>query len=295
MSGIAILHWFESMRSPVLDRLMLLITNLHSETIYILVLPLIFWLLDKRAARQLVAVFVLGMWANDVLKNLFHTQRPFVSHPELEPPQGALETATGGAFPSGHAMNPLMFWGQVALIWRRRWLTWVVGIAVFLIGLSRLYLGVHWPLDILGGWAFGAILLWCFQATARFWRGEAQPFGQQIVLALLLPLVALGISLLIPGTSDLHTLVTMVGAYVGLSLGFVLEERFVGFDPRAGGLVSQVLKVVVGFALIMGIRVGVKALFGDSNPVTFCRYVLIGLAATYLLPLIWSRLVTKDR
>lgn len=295
MSGIDILYWFQSLRTPALDKLMLLITDLHSETIYILVLPLIFWLLDKRAARQLVAVFALGMWANDVLKGLFHTQRPFFSHPELNPPPHAIETATGSAFPSGHAMNPLMFWGQVALIWRRPWLAWVAGIGIILIGISRLYLGVHWPLDVLGGWALGALALWFFTRSANFWRGEGQSLGRQLAFAIALPLVALVVSLAMASGSDLHTVVTMVGAYMGLGIGFALEEQFVGFNPRAGGFISQLLKVIVGFALIMGIRVGVKAVFGDSDLVSFLRYVLIGLVATYLLPLLWSRVVTKNR
>lgn len=294
MSGIAILHWFQSLRTPVLDQIMMLITNLHSETVYILLLPLLFWLVDKRVARHLAAVFALGLWANDLLKDLFHTERPFLSHPELNPPPGAIETATGGAFPSGHSMNPLMFWGLVAWYVRRPWFSWLAGITIFLIGISRLYLGVHWPLDILGGWAFGAIALWLFVKTVRFWRAEGQSFGQQLAYALLFPLVAMTISILTaPG--DIHTVTTMVGAYTGMAVGFALEEQFVRFDPRAGSILTQVLKVLVGFALIMGLRVGVKALFGESEPVTFVRYLLMGLSATYLLPLIWSRFVTKGR
>lgn len=294
MSGIDILHWFQSLRTPVLDQVMMLITNLHSETVYILLLPLIFWLVDKKAARHMAAIFALGLWANGVLKDLFHTERPFLSHPELNPPAGAVETATGGAFPSGHSMNPLMFWGLAAWYLRRPWFSWLAGVAIFLIGISRLYLGVHWPLDILGGWVFGGIGLWLFIKTARFWRAEGQALGQQLAVAILLPLVALGITLLAaPG--DLHTVLTMVGAYMGMAVGFALEEQFVRFNPRAGSLISQVLKVLVGFALIMGLRVGIKALLGESDPVTFVRYFLMGLSATYLLPLIWTRFVTKGR
>lgn len=292
MSGITILHWFQSLRTPGLNQIMMLITDLHSETVYILLLPLVFWLVDKKVARHLAAVFALGLWANDVLKDLFNTQRPFVNHPELNPPDGAVETALGGAFPSGHAMNPLMFWGLAAWYLKRPWFSWVAGIGIFLIGISRLYLGVHWPLDIIGGWAFGAIALWFFIKTANFWRAEGQSLTQQLAYAILLPLGALAIAVVVaPG--DLHTILTMVGAYMGMAVGFALEERFIGFDPRVGSIVSQVLKVLVGFALVMGIRVGVKALFGESEPVTFVRYFLMGLSATYLLPLLWKRFVTR--
>lgn len=292
MSGITILHWFQSLRTPGLNQIMMLITDLHSETVYILLLPLVFWLVDKRFARHLAAVFALGMWANDVLKDIFNTQRPFVNHPELNPPDGAIETALGGAFPSGHAMNPLMFWGLAAWYVKRPWFSWLAGIGIFLIGISRLYLGVHWPLDILGGWAFGGIALWFFIKTAQFWRAEGQSLRQQLAYAILFPLGALAIAVVVaPG--DIHTLLTMVGAYMGMAVGFVLEEQFVGFDPRAGSIVSHLLKVLVGFALIMALRVGVKALFGESEPVTFVRYFLMGLSATYLLPLLWKRFVTR--
>lgn len=294
MSGIAILHWFQSLRTPLLDQIMMLITDLHSETVYILLLPLIFWLVDKKAARHLAAVFALGLWANDVLKDLFNTQRPFVNHPELNPPKGAVETALGGAFPSGHAMNPLMFWGLAASYVRRPWFSWLAGIGIFLIGISRLYLAVHWPLDILGGWVFGGIALWFFIKTARFWRAEGQSLGQQLAYAILLPIVALAIAV-VAAPGDIHTVLTMVGAYMGMAVGFALEEEFVHFDPRVGSAISHVLKVLLGFALVMGLRVGVKALFGESEPVTFVRYFLMGLSATYLLPLIWTRFVTKGR
>lgn len=293
MSGIDILHWFQSLRTPSLDQLMLLITDLHSETFYIVLLPLLFWLVDKRAARHLAAAFALGLFANELLKQLFDTQRPFHSHPELNPPKHAVETAPGGAFPSGHAMNPLTFWGLVAWTWRRKWLTAAVAVVVFLIGISRLYLGVHWPLDILGGWAFGAIGLWFFIRTARFWRGEGQGFGLQLIVAILFPLVALLLAILFVSPDAMHNVLPMAGAYMGMGVGFALEERYVDFDPRAGSVLTQVLKVALGFGLIMAIRVGVKAALGDSDPVTLIRYFLMGLSATYLLPLIWNRFVTR--
>jgi membrane-associated phospholipid phosphatase/uncharacterized membrane protein YuzA (DUF378 family) len=295
MSGIAILHWFQSLRSPGLDQLMLTITDLHSETLYILILPLFFWLVDKKAARHLAAAFAVGLWANDLLKDLFHTERPFRSHPELDPPPHAVETAVGGAFPSGHAMNPLLFWGLVAWYMRRPWFSRLVGVAVFLIGISRLYLGVHWPLDVVGGWLFGALALWFFIRTASLWRADGQSLRTQLLIAVLLPLGALGLAFSVTSAEELHTVVTLVGAYMGMAVGFALEEAYVQFDPRAGSVVSQVLKVVVGFALIMGLRVGVKAILGDSELANAIRYFLIGLSATYLLPLLWRRFVTNAR
>ena len=69
------------------------------------------------------------------------------------------ETGGGYAFPSGHSQTPLVFWGAIADHVRRRGSPGSAGILVFLIGFSRLYIGVHWPLDVIGGWAIGLVVL----------------------------------------------------------------------------------------------------------------------------------------
>ena len=198
MSGVEILQAIQTIQSPLLDRVLGLITNLHHEAVYILVLPLIYWLYDKRFGRYMFSVFVIGFWSNDFLKEVFRTPRP-------DPAQVRVilaETGGGYAFPSGHAETPLVFWGAIADHVRRRWFTWAAGILVFLIGFSRLYIGVHWPLDVIGGWAIRLVVLWLMVRSRRFWTGEGQSLGLQALLAFLLPGAARAARAAGPGGRD---------------------------------------------------------------------------------------------
>ncbi|HWI65861.1 MAG TPA: phosphatase PAP2 family protein [Symbiobacteriaceae bacterium] len=289
MSGIEIIRAIQSVHSPLLDKIALAITDLHSETIYLLVLPLLLWLYDKRFARYMVSVFLLGYWANDVLKDLFNTARPSPDDVRVIRPEPS------GAFPSGHSQNPLMFWGALALQARKTWLTVLLAIMVFLIGLSRLYVGVHWPLDLIGGWTIGAVMLWGFAATQGFWMGQRQSFGRQLMWALVIPSVCLAISIALGMAPSLtlasdaasHFWIT-VGAYYGLWIGCVVEEEFVGFDPRRGGWGVQIAKVVVGIVLLLAVKEGFKLFLPDTTLGDLIRYFCVALMGSFGAPMIFN-------
>jgi len=124
----------------------------------------------KRRAARLFAVAALGAeLLSEVLKLLFHRARP-------EPYFGILAPHTY-SFPSGHALVPPCFYGVLAAIVAARlrtpaaraalWTGTVVLVA--LVGLSRIYLGVHWPSDVLAGYAAGTV--WGVGMTAALeWR-----------------------------------------------------------------------------------------------------------------------------
>lgn len=289
VSGVEILQAIQSIQAPLWDSFFGTITNLHHETIYILVLPLIYWLYDKRFGRYLFSVFAIGFWSNDLLKEVFQTSRP-------DPSQARVifaETGGGYAFPSGHAQTPLIFWGAIAIQLKRRWFTWLTIIMVFLIGLSRLYIGVHWPLDVVGGWLIGLLVLGALTASRSFWTGEHQGLLLKLALSLLIPAAALALAgLLSPSGIDPLAWV-IAGAYGGLLLGSALEEAYVGFDPRRGGPASQVLKLVVGLVLVLVIKEGFKFILPDSGLGDMIRYWLVAVTATLAAPWVFHRFIAS--
>lgn len=291
MSGLEILKLIQSLHSPLLDAFFCFVTNLHHENFYIVVVPLILWLYDKRFGRYLMTVFALGFWANNLLKDSFDTARP----PEGEVRKVCAETGTGPAFPSGHAQNPLMFWGALALQLNKRWFTIAAIVVVFLIGYSRLYLGLHWPLDVLGGWAIGLVMLYGFHATQSVWVGTKHSLGQRLLLALGLPLVTLLIHHTgawdAPGELAGDSWV-LTGAYIGFWVGSILEEEYVGFDPRQGGVLAQVLKVVIGVVLLFGVKEAFKVVLPDTALGDLIRYGFVGIMATIGAPGIFRRFIT---
>lgn len=153
----AVLRWFEQLHSPFLDTSVTVATS-FGGVLAIVVLTVVFasafWLKKRRRAALQLTISVLGVaMLNLVLKSLFSRSRPELWE------QVVLETSY--SFPSGHAMaSSALALTMVLLLWQTRWRWWVVAIVslyVVIIGLSRLYLGVHYPSDIVAGWTISAV------------------------------------------------------------------------------------------------------------------------------------------
>lgn len=137
------------------------ITNL-GNVYYILILIFIGFLFfhKKSNFKFLISMMLINTAANVILKLFFARPRP--NYPRL------IEE-TGYSFPSGHAMGSLMFYGLlIYFLWQTKFSmpikvmgTIILSILILLIGISRIYLGVHYPSDILGGFLASTFLL-CF-------------------------------------------------------------------------------------------------------------------------------------
>jgi undecaprenyl-diphosphatase len=176
-----ILRWAAGLRTPTLDRVMQVVTDLGATlTLTGAALALTAFLLGKRLHREaLFVILSVGGAAilNALLKQLFQRPRPEIVTPVV--------TAHGFAFPSGHTMSSMAFACAVVLLcWRARWrYRWPVSIGAlavaFLVGASRIYLGVHYPSDVLAGWLMSLdfvsvvyLLLFRIQPAGEVGAGE---------------------------------------------------------------------------------------------------------------------------
>jgi hypothetical protein len=100
-------------------------------------------------------VLALSGALNTVLKLVWHAPRPYWTDPTLK----AHESGSSFGMPSGHAQGSMVAWGLLGVHARRRWVWVVVGVVVLLVGISRIYLGVHSLGQVLAGWMIGAALL----------------------------------------------------------------------------------------------------------------------------------------
>lgn len=149
--------WIKQQHSPVLTTFFRIITEfgglflLGSITILV---TLLYWLKKRRKAALFVATSVGGAaLINLILKSIFQRDRPdFWQH---------LVQESGYSFPSGHAMASAAFaFSLIFLLWRTRFRWYAVvggGVYLLLIGVSRMYLGVHYPTDIVTGWCVSFI------------------------------------------------------------------------------------------------------------------------------------------
>lgn len=164
----AFLRWMAAYRTPLLTKIALQVTTLGTGIVLLMVVVVgsaFLWLTHHRHSSYLLLASFFGAWLlNNVLKDVFERPRPLVVHP--------LANAVSSSFPSGHAMTSMAAYGAIALLVTRleargaaRVLTWAAALlVVLLIGATRLYLGVHYPSDILGGYAAG--LAWVAFAGA---------------------------------------------------------------------------------------------------------------------------------
>src|SRR5690625_1556032 len=126
---------------------MMAVTMLADEMVYIALLVIAYLGFGARHGLVLGVSFLVAMYSNGLLKDLFNTLRPFQIDPTVLRVPAAVDTAGGAGFPSGHAQSATSFWGVAAVFLRLEWFTVLAVVLVVLIGESRLYLGVHMPLD----------------------------------------------------------------------------------------------------------------------------------------------------
>ena len=151
---------------PALTAAMRLITMLGSEYFLVPLAAILVWRWEKRGERKAAYLLVAGSLSAEavaqLLKALIHRPRPEVFF-------GLLPAETY-SFPSGHAFVPAVYFGILAgiLATRRRWRAAVVAMAAFL-GFSRVYLGYHYPSDVIAGWALAVVwlALWAMVADRR--------------------------------------------------------------------------------------------------------------------------------
>jgi membrane-associated phospholipid phosphatase len=230
---------------PALHVFFQALTFLGQPQFYVLMLPLLVWCVDVRMGARVGVFLLLSSQLNAVLKELFHQPRPCDFDPRLQ-----LAWFEGYGLPSGHAQFVVVFWGAMAAWARKRWLWVLVVVLSLLVGFSRFYLGVHFPQDILAGWAVGCLCLvgyLAMQPGFERWLAGLQ-LRWQLLLAGGVPLV---LFVALPGKS----VATAMGALAGAGVGFALLRRYVPFSPD-GPLWQRFVRFVVGVAVVVPLYAG---------------------------------------
>lgn len=271
---------------PLFRLPMTVISLLGSEAFIIAVVPILFWCIDRRKGAELGLLILGSAFINLWLKSLFAAPRPF----NLDPSLGLAFEGTFG-MPSGHSQLSLIFWVYVAGFLPAAIRLPAVIFIPLLVGFSRIYLGVHFPSDVLGGYLAGGIILLLYrllysplEKAIKTWD-----FRMRIVLAVAAAFV---MNLLLPGDTSVS------GAFLGSAVGFAFCARDFPFsedDPRRVRFIRYLLGLASTAALYVVLKYAdttLNAATGGSQArlVRFIRYALVGGWASLGAPVMFLKL-----
>lgn len=281
---MAVTYFLQRFANPALDSFFLLATQLAEEVVLILIIGITYWCTDKRFARPYLSAIACNMGVNAFFKNIFRVPRLFHSEfPKVRVVDAAVTKATGYSFPSGHTQFATAVYGGLGA-YKKGVLRLLLFFVVLLVGVSRIYLGVHTVYDVLFALAAGILsTLFCMRYYERL-------IAKNIWFSMLFALPAVLCMLLVDPSAEGDTFQT-AGLVTGVFLGIVLDEKYIHYDTKTT-FARQFVKVVIGIAAALFLQNGLKFLFflfaaEDSVLywfLTFVRYFLIGTWVTAGLP-----------
>lgn len=297
------LEFLQGLRNPVLDGFFSLVTLLGEETVFIVVGLLFFWCIDKRQGYFLLSVGLLGTVLNQFLKLIFRIPRPWVINPDFPIVESAREAATGYSFPSGHTQAGVGIFGGIARWNKKKWLRAACLILCLLIPFSRMWLGVHTPLDVGASIIIALILIFGIYPIIN--KGNKNHirimFGAMILIDIALILYAQLYNFpidvdeenLIHGTESAYK---MLGCISGMWLAFEVDRGYSNFETKAKWW-AQLIKLAIGIIPVVLIKSVLKtplyALIGNEFVADGIRYFLLTAFAGAVWPLsfkLWRRL-----
>ena len=290
-----LLYFFEEIRIPGLNEFMLAVTTLGEETAFLVIALVLFWCINKYVGYYTLSVGFIGTIANQFMKLWFRIPRPWILDENFTILEQAREGAGGYSFPSGHTQSAVGTFGSIAATTKNKKISIAAIVIAALVAISRMYIGVHTPLDV-GVSVLVAVALVLVVRPLVF---KHRRIGMPILLATMI-LMAVGYLLFVElyqfpaevlATGNYHhgleNAYTLLGALVGLVIVYIVDEKWLHFSVKAVWW-AQILKVIIGLALVLAVKAGMKgmlnALFGELMG-RAVRYGLIVIVAGILWPL----------
>lgn len=290
---VDIMIWFQSLFenfTGFFDVFFGIITACGEELVLFLILPILYWAIDKEASHLIAITGFASLTLNGVIKDIAQVPRPigtpgirFVPIDNIFVDTVSLKEGSF-SFPSGHAQTISTLGFSLSSYYKEKKL-WIISIImVILVMMSRMYLGVHWPLDVLIG-----ALLGLLTAVGGYFLFIKLNDKQRLYLYCIVTAISL-ISLFFAKKSDTFKI---VGAGVGFTAGALFEYKFVKFDPKEGTLVRKIFRCIIGLIFLGGLKFGLKPLFaliGNYYFLDMLRYFIIAFCGIAIYPLIFKKL-----
>lgn len=289
-----LLYLLEKIRIPVVNEFMLAITTFGEEMAFLVIALVLFWCVDKYLGYYTLSVGFVGTVINQFLKLWFRIPRPWVLDKDFTILEQAREAAAGYSFPSGHTQSAVGTFGSIAYVTKNKTIRICSVVIATLVAFSRMYIGVHTPADVVVSIGIAVLLIVALRPLVL---GNDHKYVPLLLSGMLL--LAVGFLCFVelypfPADIDPHNYqsgiknaYTLLGALLGLLVVYIADEKWLNFPVKAVWW-AQILKVVIGLALVLTVKSGTKGFFnmllGESVG-RAARYFLIVVVAGILWPL----------
>lgn len=259
------------------------LTLFGEQFLLVAIAVFIYWNINRKKGFVIAMSLINALTAMGIIKAVVRFPRPWIIMEDIETIR--LQTATGYSFPSGHTTGAASTFTSIAVTFRKRWLSIVCAVMITLTGLSRIYLCVHWPQDVIGGILIGCGLSFLLAGPfGRLYDNKEKSIRITLILGIITAVLFIVISILLSvdkiDAMAFEDLNITFSTYSGLAFGYALERKVFDFKAEEGSRKIKVLRYVIGLALMAGILFGMKELFialGIYNPVTRAfRYFMVG-------------------
>lgn len=279
-----ILHFFESLRSPAATVFAGAFSLFGETLVLVALISVVYWLIDKELGERLVLVSFSSMSANAFLKGVVSRARPYAAGivPRVEIDSPLLSTVSLDeymSFPSGHSQMSAGLFFTAAFRLKRPWAWALAPVLTLLVMASRLYLGVHYPSDVLAGAAMGIFFACVWELVYRFLPEKRCLFAG----------IFAGLSLLLLFISPNKSLAELSGCTCAAAISVPLENKFINFKIEKGGK-KKLLRALVGFACVGVVFAVFAALPLSFLWVKWLKYFLLVCAAALLATFLFVRL-----
>ena len=298
--------------------LMSLFTFLGDEEFYFLLFPVLFWCIDSRLGLRAGLILLLSGTINLYFKWIFRLPRPYwisndVTAYSSDPLFGA---------PSGHSQNAVAMWGLIATSISKTWVTVIIIFVIFMIGLSRMVLGVHFLLDVITGWIIGYMILLVFLRLEPYlarWIAN-KSLSLKVSFSFLVSVGMILVALIIlsvlstwelpddwlqnahkaaPAAEtiapmSLSGVISNAAVLFGVSAGYLIMKQQEGFSTQ-GSIPQQILKYLIGIIGVLAIWKGLDLIFPEGETILafafrYLRYSLAGIWISLGAPWIFVKI-----
>lgn len=288
-----------------------IITYLGEDIILIVMVAIFYIIYDKKFAKNLAFSLMASHYLNGIIKDTIKDPRPATNiDPTAE--HGFTETTYG--FPSGHSQNAVATWGYLAYELKgqsklKPFLpSLICSIVIFLIVVSRIIIGVHDMNDIVGGILIGIVFLVAFIYFVPIITEKIKPLSLLLKISLS---IVVSIVLLLVGIflfpymgygnfvtsaipyDDVGPYAQVSGAILGLSIGYLLEEEYVKYDPSAIDNKQKLINLVIGMVILLVVFYLLEFILKINVITRFIRFALVAFILTFVVPLLFTKINKK--